>query len=167
MSGAAAGGPSGGGRPAFDAEVETFLALCRTMTLATADADGTPHAANVQYVHDAGWGLWWVSKPEARHSRELAARPAAAVTVYAHRDAPDQIHGLQLRGVVATAVTVRDAGFAAAFERYASKYPFVAEGALRAAVEAQAFYRFVPSWLRWIDNRRGFGFKVETTLSGE
>ncbi len=149
----------------FDQQIEVFLATCRTATLATVDDEGRPHAANVQVVHDAGWGLSWISSPRSAHSRYLAARPAAAVTLYSHLDEPELIHGLQLHGQVRPAVDLDDSDWPQLWARYTAKYPFVASAPrMRAAAEGQRFYTFVPSWLRWIDNRRGFGFKIEKTL---
>ena len=150
----------------FDQEVELFLATCRTATLATVDAAGHPHAANVQVAHDAGWRLHWVSSPDSAHSRHLANRPAAAMTLYAHRDEPELIHGLQLHGRVDPPVAASDAAWERLWSLYAGKYPFVeADPQMRAAATRQRFYIFRPSWLRWIDNRRGFGFKIEKRLA--
>lgn len=151
----------------FDQEVQTFLAVCRTASLATVAPDGMPHNANVQFAaHGAGAALdlWWVSSPGSAHSQHVAQRPRAAVTVYAHADAPDQIHGLQARGTIAPGLTPGDAGYDQALARYAAKYPFVSGPPFDAALAKQALYRFTPTWIRWIDNRRGFGWKVEKQL---
>jgi len=144
-------------------ELSTFLAVCRTATLATVDTEGRPHAACVQFVADASWRLAWVSHVASAHSLHLNDRPDCAVTVYAHDDQPDRIHGVQLRG---RATEVEAGARAAALSLYREKYPFVAEEPYASAIEKQGVYRFTPTWLRWIDNRRGFGFKVEQTLTG-
>jgi pyridoxine/pyridoxamine 5'-phosphate oxidase len=52
------------------------------MTLATADADGRPWGSPVWFAHDDYRRFLWVSKPEARHSRNLAVRPQAAVVIF-------------------------------------------------------------------------------------
>jgi pyridoxine/pyridoxamine 5'-phosphate oxidase len=52
------------------------------MTLATADADGCPWASPVWFAHEGYGRFLWVSKPEARHSRNLAVRPQAAVVIF-------------------------------------------------------------------------------------
>ncbi len=152
--------------PAIDHAIASFLASCRTASLATHDAALGPHAANVQYASDDHWRLIWVSNPESRHSRDLAADPRAALTIYAHDDRPDRIHGLQLRGygsVIADGPAWHDA-----WELYTAKFAFIrATPALEQAVRQQRFYRFTPTWLRWIDNRRGFGWKVEKTLAAD
>ena len=143
-------------------EVTLFLATCRTASLAT-HGDVGPHAANIQYVSDGALRLYWVSNPASLHSGHLAADPRAAVTIYSHTDAPDDIHGLQMRGTVAEVSGLSEWG--RVWEMYSAKFPFVASAPkLIEAVRSQKFYAFTPTWLRWIDNRRGFGFKVEKQL---
>ena len=52
------------------------------MTLATADVHGAPWASPVWYAHDAHRDFYWVSSPEAQHSRNLAARPGLAIVIF-------------------------------------------------------------------------------------
>ncbi len=52
------------------------------MTLATADAEGRPWASPVWFAHEEYTGFVWVSKPEARHSQNLAARPHAGIVIF-------------------------------------------------------------------------------------
>ena len=52
------------------------------MTLATADADGRPWASPVWFAHESYTRFVWVSKPEARHSRNLSARPQAGIVIF-------------------------------------------------------------------------------------
>ena len=52
------------------------------MTLATADADGRPWASPVWFAHESYARFLWVSKPEARHSRNLATRPRAGIVIF-------------------------------------------------------------------------------------
>jgi hypothetical protein len=54
----------------------------RYMTLATADGDGRPWAAPVWYAHQGYTDLLWVSRPGARHSRNLAVRPELAIVIF-------------------------------------------------------------------------------------
>src|SRR5215208_3553020 len=49
------------------------------LTLATADADGRPWASPVWFAHEDHSRFLWVSKPDARHSRNLEHRPRAGV----------------------------------------------------------------------------------------
>jgi nitroimidazol reductase NimA-like FMN-containing flavoprotein (pyridoxamine 5'-phosphate oxidase superfamily) len=52
------------------------------MTLATADAEGRPWASPVWFAHEDYARFVWVSKPEARHSRNLAARPQVGIVIF-------------------------------------------------------------------------------------
>jgi pyridoxamine 5'-phosphate oxidase-like protein len=52
------------------------------MVLATADADGVPWASPVWFATDDGTTFIWVSDPNARHSRNIAARPQIAIVIF-------------------------------------------------------------------------------------
>ena len=52
------------------------------MTLATADADGLPWASPVWFAPAEYREFFWVSDPEARHSRNLAVRPQLAIVIF-------------------------------------------------------------------------------------
>jgi nitroimidazol reductase NimA-like FMN-containing flavoprotein (pyridoxamine 5'-phosphate oxidase superfamily) len=58
----------------------------RFMALGTADAGGTPWVSPVWYVPLSYREYVWVSRPETRHSRNLAERPEVAIAIYdSHR----------------------------------------------------------------------------------
>jgi pyridoxine/pyridoxamine 5'-phosphate oxidase len=52
------------------------------MTLATSDESGRPWASPVWFAHADYARFLWVSKPDARHSRNLATRPEAAIVIF-------------------------------------------------------------------------------------
>ena len=52
------------------------------LTLATADADGRPWATPVWFTHDRYTDFLWVSRPDTRHSRNIAARPETAIVIF-------------------------------------------------------------------------------------
>ena len=54
----------------------------RYMTLGTADADGLPWASPVWYAPASYRELFWVSKPGARHSQNIAARPEVGIVIF-------------------------------------------------------------------------------------
>jgi nitroimidazol reductase NimA-like FMN-containing flavoprotein (pyridoxamine 5'-phosphate oxidase superfamily) len=58
------------------------------LTLATADADGAPWASPVWYAHAEYREFFWVSRPEARHSRNIAVRPGIAIVIFDSTAAP-------------------------------------------------------------------------------
>ena len=57
----------------------------RYMVLGTADASGRPWVSPVYYAPYGYADLYWVSSPEAQHSRNLAARPELSVVVFDSR----------------------------------------------------------------------------------
>ncbi len=141
-----------------------LLAQCRTAGLATTDARGKPHAANIQYAHDDRLNLYFVSSPDAAHSQHILTNPKIALTVYHPDDAePQNIRGLQIH---AHAEPVTDTiERHEAMRLYKARYTFIAKNPiLLAAVKRQTLYRLTPTWLRLIDNRRGFGWKLEVQL---
>jgi nitroimidazol reductase NimA-like FMN-containing flavoprotein (pyridoxamine 5'-phosphate oxidase superfamily) len=54
----------------------------RYLTLATADGDGRPWATPVWYAHEGYTDFLWLSRPEARHSRNLVRRPEIAIAIF-------------------------------------------------------------------------------------
>ena len=52
------------------------------LTLATADASGRPWVSPVWFAPDGDDGFLWVSAPETRHSRNVAARPEVAIVIF-------------------------------------------------------------------------------------
>jgi hypothetical protein len=52
------------------------------MTLGTADKRGRPWVSPVYYASAGYSEFYWVSSPEARHSRNLASRPHVSIVVF-------------------------------------------------------------------------------------
>jgi len=71
-----------------------ILAANRFMTLATADAGGTPWASPVWFATEDGRELVWVSKPEARHSQNIAARPEVGIVIFDSQQVPGTVEAL-------------------------------------------------------------------------
>ena len=68
--------------PDSAAIARALIDSCQYLTLATADPDGRPWASPVWYAHEDHTRFVWVSKPEARHSRNLAARPETGIVIF-------------------------------------------------------------------------------------
>jgi uncharacterized protein YhbP (UPF0306 family) len=145
------------------------LLLVSTMALATQGPDG-PHAAPVYFAAQPSSGLetlldqgqaslrlYFFSDPESQHSRHLDANPLAAAAIYPAAKGWQDIRGLQLRGRVQRLPLGPQ--WENAWQCYLAKFPFVA--VLKSVVARNALYVFTPTWLRLIDNARGFGFKQE------
>ncbi|MCC7147085.1 MAG: pyridoxamine 5'-phosphate oxidase family protein [Phycisphaeraceae bacterium] len=147
--------------------VATFLAGCRTLSLATADKAGRPHAANLQFAADEEFNLYFVSAPDSLHSVNLATRREVALTIYDHQDQePAGIRGLQMTGICQPLRIGAEKG--RADQLYREKFAFLKDHPeLEAVLGRMTMYRIQPMWIRWIDNRRGFGFKAELEIEGE
>lgn len=145
--------------------LEEFFALT-TMTLATVGSDGEPHAAAVYFAVDEALHLYYFSETGSQHAQDTAHDPRAAVAIHADMANWQEIHGLQIRGLV-RAVSSRPE-WQAAWQLYREKFPFVVD--LEEVITANQMYAFSPTWIRLVDNRQGFGNKREwevgTTESG-
>lgn len=64
------------------AQARRLLDAHRYLTLSTADPSGRPWVSPVYFTPDGYDRLLWVSSPEARHSRNLQARPQVALVVF-------------------------------------------------------------------------------------
>lgn len=137
-----------------------LLALT-TMTLATTSPGGAPFAAPVFFAADPELRLVFFSSTGSQHGRNLTSDPRAAVAIYPECRSWQEIRGAQARGRVAQLQS--GPARRAAFAVYLEKFPFVESMADEMA--RNHLYTFTPSWLRLVDNRRGFGFKREWELT--
>ena len=141
-------------------KIEEFLAKRSTMTLATVNAEGQPQAAPLFFATEDDGSLVFVSSPKSRHGANIAANGRAAVTIQGETWDWKEIAGVQIEGEVHRIPP--GMGREQAWEVYKAKFPFVPEFALE--VMRSEFYRFVPRWMRLIDNGVRFGYKEETEL---
>lgn len=147
------------GLPLADLPFVDLLSLS-TLTLATASRECAPHAAPVYFAADENLRLYFFSDPHSRHGQDLAVNPIAAAAIYPECFDWQDIRGLQMRGQVTRVDQGQD--WEHAWDAFATKFPFVME--LREVVANNQFYCFTPSWIRLVDNRRGFGYKQEWEL---
>jgi len=137
-------------RPILD-----FLAAHNTLTLATVGEDARPHAAALFYAHTPDLRLIFLSEPDTLHARHIGLGAPVAVTIQADGQAWQHITGVQMHGLARPAA-------ADAREVYLARYPFVARtDVLARALKTVRFYEIIPTWIRLIDNRLGFGHKQE------
>ena len=137
-----------------------YLRAHNVMTLATTGDEG-PWAAAVFYA-SADFTLYFVSSPEARHSRNLAIHPRVAVTVQEDYREWTAIKGLQLEGA---ARVVTGPEQSAATSAYRTKYPFTGTvSTLAAAFARVAWYMVEPDRVYYLDNSVRFGYRAEIPL---
>jgi nitroimidazol reductase NimA-like FMN-containing flavoprotein (pyridoxamine 5'-phosphate oxidase superfamily) len=60
----------------------TIIEASRYMVLATADANGGPWPSPVYFAHDDYTCFYWVSSPEAIHSRNIATRSDVGIAIF-------------------------------------------------------------------------------------
>jgi hypothetical protein len=70
------------GHPDLDAMARRVIDANHYMTVATLEPDGAPRLSPVYYTPARYTHLYWVSSPAARHSRNLAERPAVEIVIY-------------------------------------------------------------------------------------
>ena len=58
------------------------------MTLGTADQSGLPWVTPVWFAHSGYREFLWVSSPEARHSRNIEARPDVSIVIFDSQVSP-------------------------------------------------------------------------------
>jgi hypothetical protein len=68
--------------PDFAAIARAIIDANRYLTLATADQAGRPWASPLFYAADDYTEFYWVSAPEATHSRNLAQRPQLSMVIF-------------------------------------------------------------------------------------
>ncbi len=69
------------------------------LTLATADSAGSPWASPVWYAHEGYTSFFWVSRPQARHSRNLVRRATASVVIFNSTVPPQQAQAVYLEAL--------------------------------------------------------------------
>lgn len=110
-------------------EVQAILDANLYLTLGTADADGHPWAAPVYFATADNVTFYWVSAPDALHSRNIAERQQVSLLVF-----DSQVPPYSGRAVYMTATAVELAG--AELVRGVSVYPgHPARGASEVSVE--------------------------------
>ena len=94
-------------------DFERIVRANQYMVLATADGAGAPWATPVWFATEDGRNLYWVSSPETRHSRNLAARPQVGIAIFDSTQAPGTGKGVYLSAMAAqVAPDELDAGIA-------------------------------------------------------
>lgn len=66
----------------------------RTMTIATADASGKPWVSPVFYSYDKDYNLYWVSDKNARHSKNVVARPQVSISIFGQVQSGEGLDGV-------------------------------------------------------------------------
>jgi uncharacterized protein YhbP (UPF0306 family) len=117
----------------------------KTLTLATATADGAPHAATHLYVND-GVDLFIWLKPSSRTAQNLQANSRVGFAIDEYAEDFRQTKGVQGSG---SCEPVTGEGIAMAAMKFGEKFPDLSPGGSTANI---AFFRVRPDELEFIDN---------------
>lgn len=147
-----------------------LLASESTLVLATCDAANHPYATSVFYLpagerrteaaFEDRLDLAWLSSPSSLHSQHLKANPHVSLALHRSTFEWKQIAGVQMRGFCSTLSGDERLRLLALYRQR-----FHLGTVLGLAIRQSTLYRFHPTWLRLIDNRRGFGWKAEISLA--
>ncbi len=131
-----------------------------TLTIATVDREGWPHAADMFYASDDALNLYFVSGEKSRHATNLARVSRVAVTIHAVTWDWRDIQGVQIEGEarIVTDPDERDR----AWSLFRGKFPFTND--LIDQIVRSNFYVITPKWIRLIDNTRELGHREEIIL---
>jgi hypothetical protein len=78
---------------------EEVVRANRYMVLATSDENGVPWASPVWFATENFHDYYWVSRPNTRHSTNLAARPEVGVAIFDSQQPPGTSLGAYLSAV--------------------------------------------------------------------
>jgi len=88
------------------------------MVLGTGDEAGTPWVSPVWYAHEGYTTFYWVSSPEAKHSRNVAVRPDISIVIF---DSGAPIYAGQAVYMSAHADELTEEGADSAIEVFSSR----------------------------------------------
>jgi uncharacterized protein YhbP (UPF0306 family) len=141
--------------------VHSLVSGQTTLALATADENSMPRTTPLFYLADDALRLYWFSSRSSLHSRNLARNPQASVAIFPHAENWRQIQGVQMQGAV-TIVADKKLRESVTWD-YCERFQL--GNLFSLAIGRSSLYCFTPSWLRYIDNTRRFGYKFELDLS--
>jgi uncharacterized protein YhbP (UPF0306 family) len=80
--------------------IEAYLRQAMMMQIATA-RDNEPWCCTVFFAFDDKWNLYWMSKPNTKHSQDIEQNPHVAGTIVLQQDSRSgaTVRGLQFAGV--------------------------------------------------------------------
>ena len=123
-----------------------YLDSAKTVTLATASPDGTPHASTFMYVND-GVTLFVWARPSSTTASHLRDNPRVSFAIDEYVADWNKAKGIQGDGR-AEAVTSGD-DIVRAVGLFAEKFPSPSSGASTTNI---SFFKITPTAMQFIDN---------------
>src|SRR5881296_1644071 len=142
--------------------------LCSISTVAPGNQ---PHINSAYFCYTPDLALYFLSDPDSRHCRNLERKPSLAMTIFkSAQEWGGQDRGLQLFGACRRTrgggAVEAERSYAARFAPYAKwmKGKSAAERRQAALLRSYAFYRFLPSRIKILDERE-FGGAMFVTAA--
>jgi uncharacterized protein YhbP (UPF0306 family) len=132
--------------PELPQAVLDYLGSEKTVTLATASADGVPHASTFMYVND-GLTLYFWARPTSTTAKHLQTNSRVSFTIDEYVQDWNKAKGIQ--GTGASQVVSSGDEVARAVGLFADKFPTPSSGASTTNI---TFFRITPTSLKFIDN---------------
>jgi uncharacterized protein YhbP (UPF0306 family) len=123
-----------------------YLASEKTMTLATASSDGSPHASTFMYVND-GLTLYFWARPTSTTARHVQANPRVSYAIDEYVADWNKAKGIQGDGECRLVSDGEE--IATAVGLFADKFPSPSSGASTTNI---TFFKISPTALQFIDN---------------
>lgn len=124
--------------------IEDYLGQATLMQIATV-RDNRPWACSVYFATDTNMNLYWLSKPDRRHSQELSANQNVAGTIVLPHTPGDKVRGIQFEGAAEELKETTE--LTRAMMIYAKRFGMPAErmNAIISHTDGHACYRVTPS----------------------
>jgi uncharacterized protein YhbP (UPF0306 family) len=141
--------------------IERLVRSQSTLVLSTVNVDGDPYATPLFYLAGTELELYWFSSDSSQHSGDLNRSRSVAVAIHTATEHWKEICGVQIRGTVET---ITDRKFRRdVTRRYCERFHL---GTIfRLALARSSLYVLWPSWIRYTDNSRHFGYRSEIYLA--
>jgi uncharacterized protein YhbP (UPF0306 family) len=123
-----------------------YLASERTVTLATASSDGSPHASTFMYVND-GLSLYFWARPTSTTARHVLANPRVSYAIDEYVADWNKAKGIQGDGECRLVSDGEE--IATVVGLFADKFPSPSSGASTTNI---TFFKISPTALQFIDN---------------
>jgi len=140
--------------------IRRHLQAQTTLVLSTVGENHKPRSTPLFYVTDKYLNFYWFSSRSSVHSRNCALNPEASISIFADVQKWRLIRGVQMQGIVAlvTDRLLRKSVTSQYIEHFALGNLF------SLAIPRNSLYSFTPRWIRYLDNSKRFGYKMELNL---
>jgi uncharacterized protein YhbP (UPF0306 family) len=127
-------------------EVLDYLDGQKTVTLATASADGVPHASTFMFVND-GASLYFWARPTSTTANHVQANPRISFAIDEYVQDWNKAKGIQGDGECQLVSSGDEVAMAIGL--FADKFPSPSSGASTTNI---SFFKITPTALQFIDN---------------